>query len=97
MVTSDTDSTFSQGDVQVNSPARINPKKPRQQAAQSMALSNIDGSFDHMACIRRRRDGVIGSLLPRTQSGLFLWIPLSTYDSLGKDVYAGSERPTLIC
>jgi len=34
-------------DEQVNSPARMKPKNPRQKAAQSMVLSNCGGSLDH--------------------------------------------------
>ncbi len=35
-------------DGQVNSPDRRNPKKPRQQAAQSMTLSWETGKVDHV-------------------------------------------------
>ena len=99
MLMSDADSIGSEfcwGDCSVNSPARMNPKNPRQQAAQSKALSNVQGPRDQIACILLRRSSVIGSLFPRVWAGVTFRIPLSIYDSLGREVNAGSGRPALI-
>ena len=35
-------------EIHVNSPERMNPKKPRQNAAQSTTLSKVNGSRDHI-------------------------------------------------
>ena len=54
---------------QVNSPERINPKKPRQKAAHSMTLSKVRGSFDHASRILDSRSGVMGRRLRFGRNG----------------------------
>ena len=45
---------------EVNSPERMKPKKPRQNAAHSMTLSKFCESLDHSVWIFVSRSGVIG-------------------------------------
>lgn len=56
-------------DGHVNSPARMKPKKPRQNAAHSITLSNVNGPCDHVLWICLSISGVIGSRRPLVRGG----------------------------
>ena len=62
-------------DGHVNSPARMKPKKPRQNAAQSMMSSNVGCLHDHVSWILLRISRVIVRHRSRTQAGPFLLTP----------------------
>jgi len=96
--TSDTnkESSTPAAESHVNSPARINPKKPKQQAAHSILLSRVQGSADHTVYNACRIAGVIGSRGRRKQSGFTRRTPLRTYVSRLKDWKEGSGRPARI-
>lgn len=93
MLTSETSSASFAVRVEVNPPARMKPKNPRQHAAQSMTLSGDVGPRDQVVCILRRTLGVIGSLFLREWSGVALCTPFKTYVSFGKAEY---DDPALI-
>ena len=98
IVTSSADSAHSLGDCDelVNSPARRNPKNPKQKAAQSITLSNDGGELDHNVCICVNRSGVIGRCCGRCWGVDVLLIPFKTYDSLGEVRNEGSGKPARI-
>lgn len=83
-------------DGQVNSPTRINPPKPRQNAAHNITLSNVTGSDDHLRKILVSSSGVIGKRVCLCPAGRSLWMPWSAYVKQGREDRAGSGYPLTI-
>ena len=65
------------GEGQVNSPARMNPKAPRQKAAHSIVQSKLGGFCDHAQWMPRSNSGVIGRRLRLCPVAASLRTPLS--------------------
>ncbi len=64
-------------DGQVNSPERINPKKPKQKAAHNITLSKVIGSADHDCNIPVSSSGVMGMRMRLRPVGFPLRMPFN--------------------